>query len=318
MKTFQLGIAFTLTCVSASLLAQNVPPPELARIAPYIFPGTRDCTSTLFATRYRPQTITTGIAQGELAVGGAWIHFTYDATHTAASPHPYHIGGYIGYDAATKQYVQSIVDLFGHNTSTSNGPVGDTLTFEYSNMEHGKLVHGRDIYGRAGSNAPAHTGKVQDENGRWVKTDEEVCDHVRTAFDAEAESKVLLQRDAEWAAAATAGKDIEKIVSYWSDDAIVVEPGQQIYEGKTAIRAYVADSLHTPGFSIHWVSEKPMFSSDGSMAFMRGVDVMTFPDSNGKLVKLHTRGISVWRRAPGGLWLCVADIANEAPAQDTP
>ena len=49
---------------------------------------------------------------------------------------------------------------------------------------------------------------------------------------------------------ATAGKDIEKIVSYWSDDAVLIFPGQPVLEGKAAIRAYVTASLNTPGFKI--------------------------------------------------------------------
>jgi hypothetical protein len=74
------------------------------------------------------------------------------------------------------------------------------------------------------------------------------------------EEAKLLRRDAEWADLATAGKDIDKIVSYWSDDAVVIFPGQPVIEGKQAIRAYVEASLKTPGFKIHWVSEKPVFS----------------------------------------------------------
>ena len=46
-------------------------------------------------------------------------------------------------------------------------------------------------------------------------------------FDAAAEGKALLQRDAEWAATATAGKDVDRIVSYWSDAAVVIEPGEE-------------------------------------------------------------------------------------------
>jgi ketosteroid isomerase-like protein len=136
----------------------------------------------------------------------------------------------------------------------------------------------------------------------------------RTPFDAAAESQKLLHRDAEWAEAAAAGKDVEKIVSYWSDDALVIEPGQPVYEGKDAIRAYVAASLKTPGFKIHWVSEKPAFSADGTMAWMRGTDEMTVPGPNGALMTLHLRGISVWRHDPDGVWRCVADISNEPPA----
>jgi ketosteroid isomerase-like protein len=132
-------------------------------------------------------------------------------------------------------------------------------------------------------------------------------------FDAAAEGPKLLQRDAEWAQAASDGKDIEKIVSYWSDDAQVIESGQPVYRGKAAIRAYVTDSLKTPGFKIHWVSEKPVFSPDGNMAYMPGVDEMTVPGPNGALMTVHTRGVSIWRRDPDGVWRCVVDIATELP-----
>jgi ketosteroid isomerase-like protein len=132
-------------------------------------------------------------------------------------------------------------------------------------------------------------------------------------FDAAAEARKLLQRDAEWAQAASDGKDIDKIVSYWSDDARVIEPGQPVYEGKAAIRAYVIASLKTPGFKIHWVSEKPVFSPDGKMAYMPGVDEMTVPGPSGAIMTVHMRGISIWRRDPDGEWRCVVDIANEPP-----
>src|SRR5437588_12666138 len=96
-------------------------------------------------------------------------------------------------------------------------------------------------------------------------------------FDAAAESAVLMQRDSNWSALATEGKDVEKIVSYWSDDAVVMEPGQAPVEGKQAIRDMVTQSMKTPGFKIHWVSQKPTFSPDGKMAYMRGTDEMTVP-----------------------------------------
>ena len=88
------------------------------------------------------------------------------------------------------------------------------------------------------------------------------CSH--SNFDPLAEQAKLLRRDAEWAALASAGKDVEKIVSYWSDDAVLIFPGQPMLEGKAAIRAYVSASLKTPGFKIHWVSEKPAFSQTAS------------------------------------------------------
>src|SRR6266576_2182057 len=133
-------------------------------------------------------------------------------------------------------------------------------------------------------------------------------------FDSAAEGQKLLRRDAEWADLATAGKDIEKIVSYWSDDAVLIFPGQPVLEGKPAIRAYVEASLKTPGFKIHWRSEKPVFSPDGRFAYMRGTDELTVPGPNGTTTTLHLRGISVWRWDADGHWRCVVDISNEEPS----
>lgn len=131
-------------------------------------------------------------------------------------------------------------------------------------------------------------------------------------FDA-TESRTLLQRDADWAQAAFAGKDIERILSYWSDDAVVIPQGQPIAEGKQAIRAFVSDSLKTPGFKIHWVSKSVTFSPDGNLAYMRGDNEITVPGPNGAPMTLPGRGITVWRREQDGQWRCVVDIWNDPP-----
>jgi ketosteroid isomerase-like protein len=132
-------------------------------------------------------------------------------------------------------------------------------------------------------------------------------------FDEASESAALLARDAEWASAAAAGADVERIVSYWSDDAAIVPPGQPIVEGKAAIRAFVADSLRIPGFRVHWVSDRVSFSPDGGLAYMRSTNEFTVPGPDGTLVTLRGRAITVWRRDPDGEWRCVVDIWNDAP-----
>lgn len=130
-------------------------------------------------------------------------------------------------------------------------------------------------------------------------------------FDPVAEEAKLLRRDIEWADLASAGKDVEKIVSYWTDDAVLIFPGQPVLEGKAAIRAYVAESLNTPGFKIHWVSEKPAFSPDGKLAYMRAKNELTAPGPNGAPMTVHLRGISIWRLDADGQWRCVVEMSNE-------
>jgi len=52
------------------------------------------------------------------------------------------------------------------------------------------------------------------------------------SMDLAFEKTRLLQRDAEWAAAASAGRDIDLILSFWTDDAIVIPPGLPNVIGK--------------------------------------------------------------------------------------
>lgn len=132
-------------------------------------------------------------------------------------------------------------------------------------------------------------------------------------FDRAAAAAALLKRDAEWADTAFAAKDVDKTVAYWSDDAVVIPPGQPIVEGKAAIRSFVADSFRTPGFRIHWRSEAPAFSPDGKVAYMRSTTSTTAPGPGGTLATTVSRGVTIWRRGDDGRWLCVVDIWNEPP-----
>lgn len=132
-------------------------------------------------------------------------------------------------------------------------------------------------------------------------------------FDAAAEAEHLLARDAAWADLASAGQDVEKTASYWSDDAVIIPQGQPLVEGKAAIRDYVARSFRTPGFRIHWRSEKPSFSPDGRLAYMRGTSAITVPGPDGKPMTIPGRSVTIWRKEADGRWRCVVDIWNDPP-----
>ncbi len=133
-------------------------------------------------------------------------------------------------------------------------------------------------------------------------------------LDTEAESKALLARDAEWAQLASEGKDVEKILSYWSDDAVVIPQGEPIAEGKEAIRAFVTSSMQIPGFKIHWVSDKVTFSPDGKLAYMRATNETTVAGPTGELMTIPARAVTVWRKDADGQWRCVLDMWNDPPA----
>lgn len=139
------------------------------------------------------------------------------------------------------------------------------------------------------------------------------CDN-SPKFDAASETKKLLDRDAEWAAIATAGTDVEKTISYWSDDAVLIPPGQPKVEGKAAIREYVKGAFATPGFKIRWKSDKATFSADGKMAFMTSTNTTTLTGPDGAPMVIPGRGLTIWRVDTDGAWRCVMDIWNDPPS----
>lgn len=136
------------------------------------------------------------------------------------------------------------------------------------------------------------------------------------APDLTAEAQRLLARDREWAQLAAAGQDVEKTVAYWSDDAVIVPQGQPVVEGRAAIRAFVADAFHTPGFHIGWKSGPPSFSPDGKFAYLRGANTLTLPGPDGKPVTLTSRSLTLWRREEDGQWRCVLQMWNDPPASE--
>ena len=133
--------------------------------------------------------------------------------------------------------------------------------------------------------------------------------------DLKAEEAAIMKTDSSWSAIAKESKDVEKIVSYWSDDAVVLAPGQPAVKGKEALRKFIEDSRQIPGFSITWKSSDVHFSPDGKMAYMSGENLMTMDDSTGKKMTIPGRGYTIWRKEADGNWKCVVDIWNNPPAQ---
>jgi len=133
--------------------------------------------------------------------------------------------------------------------------------------------------------------------------------------DLKTEEAAIMKADSTWAALAKDGGDAETILSYWSDDAVVLPPGQPMLKGKDALRKMVQDSKNIPGFSMTWKSTGIQFSPDGKMAYMPGENLMTMNDPAGNKISIPGRGYTIWRKQADGNWKCVVDIWNNPPGK---
>jgi len=129
-------------------------------------------------------------------------------------------------------------------------------------------------------------------------------------MDFNSEKKRLLERDAEWSRVASEGKDIDRILSFWTDDAIVMPPGFPSVIGKDALRRYVESSLQIPGFQIFWNSSDVKLSRDGNLAYMFSQNQVRMKGEDGNFFTIEGRAVTIWRRESDGEWRCAVDIWN--------
>ncbi len=121
--------------------------------------------------------------------------------------------------------------------------------------------------------------------------------------------QALRDLDAQWSAAAGA-KDLDKAVSYYSNDATVMPPNASAARTKEAIRKVWQDLLASPGLSISWKATKVEVAKSGDLACLSGTYELTINDPSGKQLNDHGKYVEVWEKQADGKWKCGADIWN--------
>ncbi len=121
--------------------------------------------------------------------------------------------------------------------------------------------------------------------------------------------QALRDLDAQWSAAAGA-KDLDKAVSYYSNDATVMPPNASAARTKETIRKVWQDLLASPGLSISWKATKVEVAKSGDLACLSGTYELTINDPSGKQLNDHGKYVEVWEKQADGKWKCGADIWN--------
>ena len=124
-----------------------------------------------------------------------------------------------------------------------------------------------------------------------------------------ADLKALMATSRAWSKSVESG-DVKKIVSFWTDDAVVMMPNEPERRGKGEITPYVQQSLKTPGFSISWEPIEGAISKSGDIGYLIERDKVTFPDGHGNIVHRIGRGVTVWKKQADGSWKNALDISQ--------
>ena len=124
-----------------------------------------------------------------------------------------------------------------------------------------------------------------------------------------ADETALRNLDAEWSKAAGA-KDIDKTVSYYSDDALVMPSNSPVLQGKAAARAMWQAMFSMQGFGGGWNATKVEVARSADLAYVTGTYEINETDASGKQKTDKGKYLEVWRKQADGTWKCVADMFN--------
>jgi ketosteroid isomerase-like protein len=129
------------------------------------------------------------------------------------------------------------------------------------------------------------------------------------ALAAGADEKAVRDADAKWSKAAGA-KDLDKTVSFYGDDAVVLPPNAPMVTSKDGIRNLwkgFLDSLT----EISWKVTRVEMAKSGDMACMTGTYELTMKDGT----KDHGKYCEVWEKKANGTWKVGTDMfSSDLPA----
>lgn len=121
----------------------------------------------------------------------------------------------------------------------------------------------------------------------------------------------LGQMNRDFAAALNA-KDAKAAAALYTEDAVLIPPGEPLVRGRAAIEEYWRGAIESGGVRDVSVETIDALSS-GSLGYETGSFVLTANGPDGETLTDSGRYIEILRREPDGRWLSTHGIWNASP-----
>jgi uncharacterized protein (TIGR02246 family) len=107
--------------------------------------------------------------------------------------------------------------------------------------------------------------------------------------------------------------DVERLLSRYTDGAVLLVPNSAPATGKEAIRDALKQVVQDGNFSLKLENSNVEVSRDGDLAYSQGMYETTFTDpATSRQVQDHGSYVIVYRRQADGLWKAAADIRTSS------
>ncbi len=130
-----------------------------------------------------------------------------------------------------------------------------------------------------------------------------------TTEDHSSEIAVIMKADSAWDKASEA-KSAEGWLSYYSDDAIMMPPGENVCKDKASRETSIKNMFAIPGMSLRFQTTKVEVAKSGDMGYAVGVYQWVSKDAKGKDYHENGKYCETWKKQADGSWKCIVDIWN--------
>ena len=131
----------------------------------------------------------------------------------------------------------------------------------------------------------------------------------KASADTRGDENAIRQADLDWSKAA-AGKDIEKVVSFYAEDGAMYPPNSPISAGLPAIKVAWTGMFNLPGFQVNWVPSRVEVAKSGELGWSTGTYTLMTTMPGTSATNDHGKYVVVWRKQSDGTWKAAADIFN--------
>ncbi len=120
------------------------------------------------------------------------------------------------------------------------------------------------------------------------------------------EKEELIKADKAWSLAAKTN-DMEKLWSFWEDEAIMLMSADMTLKGIEQIKRFTTQARTDPSFEISWEVQGAEVSEKADMGYTFGIGKMQRTSSTGELISTTKPYLIVWRKQSDGTWKCIIE-----------
>ncbi|MGA7839792.1 MAG: DUF4440 domain-containing protein [Candidatus Acidiferrales bacterium] len=124
-----------------------------------------------------------------------------------------------------------------------------------------------------------------------------------------ADEAAIRAASAAWSQSATA-KDLDKAVSFYADDALVLPDKAPAITGNENIRKNWAPLLALPGPGLSWKTGSVVVARSGELAYETGAYNFVTTDKKGKSTDYKGKYLLIWKKQSDGSWKVAVDTDN--------